>query len=97
MSSSDESKKNMSGEVSNFPNPFNQSTTIRYRVPEDSRVKATIYNLQGQIVNNLLVNQFQTAGLKTIDWNSDSLPSGTYLCKIEGETFYAIRKTLLTR
>ena len=33
-----------------FPNPFNPETTIKFSIPEDSKVKLTIYNIKGQKV-----------------------------------------------
>ncbi|MEL6821613.1 MAG: LamG-like jellyroll fold domain-containing protein, partial [Calditrichota bacterium] len=37
----------------NYPNPFNPTTTIRYRLPEQSNVTLTIYDLTGREVAEL--------------------------------------------
>ncbi|MCW9095884.1 MAG: C25 family cysteine peptidase, partial [Ignavibacteriaceae bacterium] len=34
----------------NYPNPFNPSTTIKFTLPVDSRVKINVYNSLGQLV-----------------------------------------------
>ena len=44
--------------VQNFPNPFNTITTLKYDLLEDSFVDITIYDMLGNVVNNL-VNQNQ--------------------------------------
>ena len=49
----------------NYPNPFNPVTTLRYDLPEDSYVSITIYNVLGNVVNNL-VNTNQSSGFKTV-------------------------------
>ena len=37
----------------NYPNPFNSSTTIRYRIAEPARVRLEIFDVQGQKVKTL--------------------------------------------
>jgi hypothetical protein len=65
----------------NFPNPFNPSTTIRYGMPLNSRVKLQIVNLIGQVVD-VLVNEDQSAGWKEVQWNAN-VSSGLYFYRIE--------------
>ena len=38
----------------NYPNPFNPVTTIRYDLPEASYVRATVYDMIGNVVKNLV-------------------------------------------
>ena len=87
--------------LQNYPNPFNPSTTIAYVLPEAARVKLTIYNLIGEKINEL-VNEFQTPGLKTVEWNgcnqyNEPVSSGVYIYKLEAGEFRAIRKMTLNR
>ena len=90
----------------NFPNPFNPSTKIDYQVPIGSKVIMEVYNIAGQKVVEL-VNQDQSAGYYSIDFNSSSLTknisSGIYfyrmtaIDKATGNNFSAIKKMILLK
>ncbi|MGE5436346.1 MAG: ammonia-forming cytochrome c nitrite reductase subunit c552 [Syntrophothermus sp.] len=70
----------------NYPNPFNPSTTIKYSVPTDSKIKVVIYNLTGEVVKEL-VNTVQGAGSYEIKFDTKSaakqLTSGIYFYSLE--------------
>ena len=68
---------------SNYPNPFNLSTTISYCLPEPDNVKVAIYNLLGQEVE-ILIEGSQPAGTYSLIWNADDFPTGIYFCRLEG-------------
>lgn len=81
------------GKVSNYPNPFNPSTTISFFVQLPGTVKLSIYNLKGQLVK-VLVNESKTSGQHQIVWHGDDrngkiVSSGIYYCKVEtrGSTY----------
>ena len=66
----------------NFPNPF---ATLRYDLPEDSFVIITIYNILGNIVNNLIKDNQNSEG-KSVQWNANKqrqkVAAGVYLYSI---------------
>jgi hypothetical protein len=66
----------------NYPNPFNPTTSIKYQLPFNSRVKLKIYNVLGQQVA-LLANEIQQAGAKSANWNAGDQASGVYFYKLE--------------
>ncbi|MEW6062061.1 MAG: lamin tail domain-containing protein, partial [Bacteroidota bacterium] len=66
----------------NYPNPFNPQTTLRYGVPQTSRVKLQIFNTLGQVVATL-VNEQKDAGYYETNWNAANYPSGVYFYRIE--------------
>ncbi len=85
----------------NYPNPFNPSTTIRYDLPENTRVVLRIYNVLGQVVRTL-VNENQTAGVKSQVWDGrddldNPVSSGVYLYGIEASAFKQAKKLLLLK
>ena len=47
--------------LNNYPNPFNSSTIIPYRLKEAGYVKLYVYDIKGEVVK-LLVNEYQQAG-----------------------------------
>ena len=51
--------------LSNFPNPFNPETTIRFSVPKSSQVQITIYNMLGKVIRRLVSKEY-SAGEHTI-------------------------------
>ena len=70
----------------NYPNPFNPSTTIAYKLAQQSSVKVTVYNLQGQEVK-LFTMGIQTSGVQKVIWNGTnsqgaSLSSGVYIYRV---------------
>ena len=47
--------------LANYPNPFNPSTIIPYRLKEAGHVRLSIYDLKGELVR-ILVNEWQERG-----------------------------------
>ncbi len=80
----------------NFPNPFNPATQIGYTLPRDGHVKLEIYNLLGQRVATL-VDEYQGAGEKTVNWESKDFASGIYFYQLSAGDFTATRKMVLTK
>ncbi len=68
----------------NFPNPFNPSTTIRYDLPEASRVKLIVYNPLGEVVEEI-VNEVQDVGYYEKIWNASNKASGLYIIMMQAE------------
>lgn len=88
--------------ISNYPNPFNPTTTISFSIPNESNVKISIYNTKGQKVKTLTNNQYEN-GSYSIIWNGidDSgnlVCSGVYLYKliVNGKA-ELVRKCLLLK
>tara|TARA_B110000438_G_scaffold222197_1_gene215574 strand:- start:1488 stop:1982 length:495 start_codon:yes stop_codon:yes gene_type:complete len=79
-----------------YPNPFNPITSLRYDLPEDGLVNITIYDMMGRIVKTL-VNESQTAGYKSIQWNATNdrnkpVSAGLYLYTIQAENLIQTKK-----
>ena len=100
--------KNISTEVpssfsleQNYPNPFNPTTTIRFGVPQEGKVKLVIYNVLGQKVKEL-VNESRSAGYHTMIWNGRSdnghiVSSGVYLYRLETTQGTAVKKMMFVK
>jgi photosystem II stability/assembly factor-like uncharacterized protein len=80
----------------NYPNPFNSSTIIEFYVPYNSRIKLKVYNILGELVKNLIDEEFQE-GKYSYNWEVSSLPSGIYFLHIEGIEFKEIKKAILLK
>jgi len=65
----------------NYPNPFNPTTTLKYSLPTDSRIKLTIYTVLGQDVQTL-VDGVESAGYMSIEWNASGVASGIYFYRL---------------
>lgn len=70
--------------LSNFPNPFNSSTLLKFRIPDkynNSDVKLSIYNVLGKEVY-VLSNLKNISGIQEIRWTADNLTSGIYFIRL---------------
>ncbi|MFA7030002.1 MAG: C25 family cysteine peptidase [Candidatus Cloacimonadaceae bacterium] len=86
---------------SNFPNPFNPSTTIAYSIKETTAVRIEIFNVKGQLVRTL-VNEVKTAGNYKIDFdgldnNHRQLASGIYFCRMQAGNYSKTHKMLMLK
>lgn len=89
------------GLESAYPNPFNASTTIRYRLSEPGLVKLAVYNLTGQRVT-ILVDEWQEAGAHEVTWDGRAedgvaAATGAYLIRLAGPGEVQVRKVTLLR
>ena len=85
----------------NYPNPFNPTTTLRYDLPEDAKVKIMIYDLMGREVRSLVNNQ-QNAGFKSVVWDATNesgqpVSAGMYLYRISAGNFHSVKKMVLLK
>ena len=68
--------------VKSYPNPFKDNMTIEYQLSQKSKVKVTIYDLTGSIIE-VLINEVQLNGLQQVVYTpNENLPSGIYFYEI---------------
>jgi hypothetical protein len=80
----------------NQPNPFQQITTISFRLPEASNVKFTISDVNGRIIKTI-TSEF-VAGMNQISLDKSTLPSaGIFYYQLETPTHKAVKKMILER
>ena len=85
----------------NYPNPFNPLTRIRYHLPKNGLVNVTVYDMLGNVVNQL-VYKVQTSGYKSVIWNATNnlgqpVSAGVYLYNIEAGDFRQTKKMILLK
>lgn len=86
---------------SNYPNPFNPTTTISFRLPVMLPVRLTVYDAVGREVRTLL-NKRVGGGQHVVQWDGQddrgrSVASGVYFYRLKAGGFLETRKMLLMR
>ena len=75
------SADNNSLSLSNYPNPFKNSTTVDYKLPVNGKVTIMVYNQIGQLVKSL-VDGNQNAGNYSVRMDANNLMPGIYIAKL---------------
>ena len=82
-------------EMSNYPNPFSNSTTISFNLPQRGKdTKIKIYNIKGQLVKQFKINE--------VVWNGknekgEQLSNGIYLYNLKAGNKSITKKMVLMR
>jgi len=69
-------------DVKCYPNPFSSQLTVDYDLVVNGKAIIQIYNLNGQLVKEVIDNHTNSVGNHSTVLNTDDLPSGLYFCKI---------------
>ena len=76
-------------------------TQIRYDLPEDSFVSVIIYDILGNVINDLVKSK-QTSGFKFVQWNATDnqgqpVSTGVYFYSIEAGDFKETKKMIFLK
>ncbi len=85
----------------NFPNPFNPSTVISFRLPASGRVKVQVLDVLGRAISTL-VDKDLSAGPHQVLWHGvrddgSAVSSGVYFYRLQQGPSIAIRKMIFLR
>jgi hypothetical protein len=64
-------------QLSNYPNPFNNSTMVRFTAPEDSFISLQLFNSIGERIEYIF-SGYKNAGEYEIQFENEALSSGLY-------------------
>ena len=84
--------------LENYPNPFNNITTIRFSISASSPVEIAVFDNLGRKVLTL-IDAMQSAGLNKVVWRAEGLSSGVYFVRLVAASSQhsAVRKVMLVK
>jgi len=82
--------------LQNYPNPFNPTTTINFTLPVASKVKVTIYNVNGELVRRLIEGDLPP-GYHELTFDAGDLASGIYFYRLDAGDFTVTQKMILAK
>lgn len=81
---------------SNYPNPFNATTVIKYQIPSQTNVTLKIYDVLGREVATLVEEQKQ-AGRYEVGFTENYLTSGIYFYTLRAGNYTQTKKMILLK
>ena len=79
-----------------YPNPFNPSTSLNFSIPIESKVKISVYDIQGRLVQELLDDLIKP-GNYNIQWKASNYSSGIYFINMVSKDFSTTQKITLLK
>ena len=84
-------------DVDNYPNPIHAQTQFTYLLPRDvSGMKLTVYTLDLRVIA-VLENAPGAMGRQSFVWNSENIPTGSYVYQFEGKDDKGEKQTYFGR
>ncbi|NQU06336.1 MAG: S8 family serine peptidase [Calditrichaeota bacterium] len=77
-----------------YPNPFNSSVRVDFRLPVGSRYMLMVHDISGREVE-IIGQGVGNAGLNTAVWNGGDIPSGVYLLRLSTPGVLPLEKRLV--
>ncbi len=80
----------------NYPNPFNPATEIAFALPENARVRLTVYDVLGREVARLVDGELP-AGYHRVTFEGSRLATGMYFYRMEAGSFVQVKQMILVK
>ncbi|NNL93308.1 MAG: T9SS type A sorting domain-containing protein [Saprospiraceae bacterium] len=74
------------------PNPVQGNTLIQFHLAKGGPLNIAIIDIQGQLVRQLRKGEFFNSGLSQIQFDAESLSSGTYFVVLQGKDIQLAQK-----
>ena len=81
---------------SNYPNPFNPATKIKFDIAKATNAKLVVYDILGNEVTRI-IDEKLSPGSYTVDFKGENLGSGVYFYKLTTDYFTDTKKMLLIK
>ena len=81
-------------EVTVYPNPVKANSTLEFTLDYTSKVKVTIYNMNGQLINEVYEGNVSSEVKNAININASAMKSGVYILKLTTDR-ESVTKSLL--
>ena len=86
---------------SNYPNPFNPTTTIQFDIPKEINVELIVYDIMGNTVSEL-INTKLNPGYHKVLWNGTDnfgnyVSAGLYVYQIKAGDYINTQKMLFIK
>ncbi len=85
----------------NYPNPFNQETTLSFTIQFTQHIDLSIFNARGQRITTLLNQETRPGSYKIVWKGADEsgmyMPSGVYFFRLAGKSRIFSAKMILVR
>lgn len=87
---------------SNYPNPFNPTTTISFRIGNSKNISLIVYDTMGKEVKRLIDNEFYYSGIYKVVWDGRNnynqlASSGVYYYRLIGDSINLTRSMILIK
>ena len=80
-----------------YPNPFNPQTQLSLMVKRAQHVTVSVYDVLGRQVAVLFAGEMAPEQARSLVFEANALPSGTYVIQAVGETFTASQRAVLAK
>ncbi|MEJ2105096.1 MAG: T9SS type A sorting domain-containing protein, partial [Ignavibacteriaceae bacterium] len=82
--------------ITNYPNPFNNSTIVEYTIVNEGNVNISVYDILGRKVKDI-IDEKKEKGSYKIRFNVDNLTSGIYFLMLKTNSNILTHKILLLK
>lgn len=84
-------------DLTNYPNPFNPITQIKFSIADPQKVFLRVFNSIGEQIAVLVNGQFFDAGEYNYKWDASCFASGIYFCRLETAGKILTRKLMVIK
>jgi hypothetical protein len=82
--------------LQNEPNPFRESTSVKFSLPSESTVSLVIFDSSGKLARSLLDRKLK-AGVFKIEFPADGLSPGIYYLHMQAGEFTETKKMMVVK